>query len=151
MSEFSLDGGKTRIVTEQCFEIIKTKGRPSKKLNDLGCKIIEQLASFMCTEEEIAGFLGVSVELLKSEKNAQTFTECIKNGQEKGKASLRMHQFRLAKTNAAMAIFLGKQYLGQADNLGGEKENTTANELKIVVEKRIVDLTKDDDDDTDTV
>ena len=30
--------------------------------------------------------------------------------------SLRRAQFNLAKTNAAMAIFLGKNYLGQKDS-----------------------------------
>jgi hypothetical protein len=31
--------------------------------------------------------------------------------------SLRRTQFRLAEKSAAMAIFLGKQYLGQSDNV----------------------------------
>ena len=34
---------------------------------------------------------------------------------EKGKISLRRAQFRLAEKSAAMAIFLGKNYLGQRD------------------------------------
>lgn len=33
----------------------------------------------------------------------------------KGKISLRRHQMRLAEKNATMAIWLGKQYLGQTD------------------------------------
>ena len=33
----------------------------------------------------------------------------------KGKISLRRAQFRLAEHNAAMAIWLGKQYLGQRE------------------------------------
>lgn len=146
MAEFSLDGGKTRILTEQCFTEIKTKGRPRKKLNELGLKIVEQLASFMCTEEEIAGFLGVTVETLHNESNENSFLECIKNGQKKGKASLRMNQFRLSKTNAAMAIWLGKQYLGQTEPNANESGNGNANELRIVVEKKVVDLTKGEDD-----
>ena len=36
-------------------------------------------------------------------------------GKERGKASLRRVQFDLAKRNAAMAIFLGKNLLGQSD------------------------------------
>lgn len=123
MAEFSLDGGKTRILTEQCFSEIKTKGRPRKKLNELGLRIVEQLAGFMCTEEEIAGFLGVTVETLHNESNENAFLECIKNGQKKGKASLRMNQFRLSKTNSAMAIWLGKQYLGQTDSNAYESGN----------------------------
>lgn len=36
-----------------------------------------------------------------------------------GKMSLRRYQFELAKKNASMAIWLGKQYLGQSDNPQG--------------------------------
>lgn len=132
MAEFSLDGGKTRILTEQCFSKIKTKGRPRKKLNELGLRIVEQLAGFMCTEEEIAGFLGVTVETLHNESNEKSFLECIKNGQKKGKASLRANQFRLSKTNSAMAIWLGKQYLGQTEQNGAENGENGAG--KAVVE-----------------
>ena len=153
MAEFSLDGGKTRILTEQCFTEIKTKGRPRKKLNELGLKIVEQLASFMCTEEEIAGFLGVTVETLHNNSNETAFLECIKNGQKKGKASLRMNQFRLSKTNAAMAIWLGKQYLGQSDSFDAGNENDKEStikqheELKAALQERIIEGLNDDEQD----
>ena len=38
--------------------------------------------------------------------------------------SLRRKQWNLAKTNATMAIWLGKQYLGQKDNIDIKSENT---------------------------
>lgn len=151
MSEFSLDGGKTRILTEQCFSDIKTKGRPRKQLNELGMKIVEQLASFMCTEEEIAGFLGVAVETLHNESNEKTFSECIKKGMQKGKASLRMNQFRLSKTNATMAIWLGKQFLGQKEESDGttfeEKSTKQHEELKAALQERIIEGFNDDEQD----
>ena len=106
---------KSSILPEQCFDKIKTRGRPKLKLNDIGKEIVTKLAGFMCTEEEIASFLGVSVEQLKNDVNKDSFAECIKNGQRIGKVSLRQNQFNLSKTNASMAIFLGKQYLGQKD------------------------------------
>ena len=106
---------KSSILPEQCFDKIKTRGRPKLKLNDIGKEIVTKLAGFMCTEEEIASFLGVSVEQLKNDVNKDSFTECVKNGQRIGKVSLRQNQFNLSKTNASMAIFLGKQYLGQKD------------------------------------
>jgi hypothetical protein len=106
---------KSSILPEQCFDKIKTRGRPKLKLNDIGKEIVTKLAGFMCTEEEIASFLGVSVEQLKNDVNKGSFAECIKNGQRIGKVSLRQNQFNLSKTNASMAIFLGKQYLGQRD------------------------------------
>lgn len=127
MSNFSIDG-KTQYTTEQCFTLQKTRGRPRKVLNDLGKEIIRKLASFMCTEEEIAGFLGCTVEALKAPCNQADFLECLKVGRESGKTSLRMAQFKLAKSSSAMAIFLGKQYLGQKDNVEDEAEKTATNE-----------------------
>lgn len=41
--------------------------------------------------------------------------EAWENSKEIGKASLRRTQFKLAETNVAMAIWLGKQLLGQRD------------------------------------
>ena len=148
MASFSINGGKTNITTDECFSIVKTRGRPKKKLNRLGLEIVEKLAGYMCTEEEIAAFLGVSVETLKNDTNKDTFSECIKRGKECGKASLRMAQFKLSQKNAAMAIFLGKQYLGQTEPNANEFETTNgskANELRIVVEKKVIDLSKGED------
>lgn len=105
-----------KIKPELCFEKIPTRGRPKLKLNDNGENLIINLASYFCTEEEIAGCLGVTVETLKSKENEQTFLECLKKGQNVGKKSLRRVQWDIAKSgNAVMAIWLGKQYLGQVD------------------------------------
>ena len=45
-----------------------------------------------------------------------TFSEAYKTYSVDGKVSLRRMQFNLAKTSAAMAIFLGKNMLGQRDD-----------------------------------
>lgn len=73
---------------------------------------IEKLANIQCTQEEIASFIGVSVRTLQRDEE---FCRIYKKGQENGKMSLRRIQFDLAKRNTSMAIFLGKQYLGQRD------------------------------------
>ena len=46
-----------------------------------------------------------------------TFADTFKKYSSKGKVSLRAYQFALARKNAAMAIFLGKNYLGPTDNV----------------------------------
>lgn len=112
----SLDKG-TSIMPEQCFDKVPTKGRPRLKLNKLGIEIVTKLAGFMCTEEEIASFLDTTVETLHNKENYEAFLECIKNGNNIGKVSLRQSQFNLSKTNPTMAIWLGKQYLGQKDTI----------------------------------
>ena len=88
---------------------------------------VEKLCAIQCTEEEIAGVFGCCVDTLyewcKREYN-ETFSEVYKKYSADGKKSLRRYQFALAKTNATMAIWLGKQWLGQRDRVevdGGEK------------------------------
>ena len=45
-----------------------------------------------------------------------SFADTFKKYSAKGKTSLRRMQFKLAEKSAAMAIFLGKNYLGQSDS-----------------------------------
>ena len=112
------------------FQVIKTKGRPKLILNEQGCLTIEKLASLMCTDEEIASVLGVSVDTLTNRNNKKSFSERKEKGQLSGKASLRRLQFKIADGgNATMAIWLGKQYLGQTD-----KQETTLTDGNITFE-----------------
>lgn len=73
---------------------------------------VERLASIMATQEEIAHFLGCSVRTLQRDEE---FSHVYKRGLDKGKLSLRRKQFKMSDRNATMAIWLGKQYLGQTD------------------------------------
>ena len=96
-------------------------GRPKKEI-DYG--VVEKLANIQCTQEEIAGVLGISVRTLQRDEE---FCRIYKKGQENGKMSLRRIQFKLAEKNTSMAIFLGKQYLGQKDNPHEEGYNDEIN------------------------
>ena len=91
-------------------------GRPKKEIN---YKLAESLASIFCTQEEIASVLGVSSRTLLRDAE---FCRIYKKGQEMAKSSLRRIQWKHAEKSASMAIFLGKQYLGQKDNV--EVSNT---------------------------
>lgn len=105
------------MANELYFEKVKTRGRPKVVLNDKGKKTIEDLSTILCTDEEIASILGVSIETLQNKDNLETFLECKKKGNSQGKASLRREQYKLAmKGNCNMLIWLGKQYLGQKDH-----------------------------------
>ena len=88
------------------------KIRPDEKTLDT----IEGLAKIQCTQGEAAGVLGVTrqtfIAFLDRHPVARNRWEA---GLESGKASLRRNQFKMAQTNAAMAIWLGKQYLGQRE------------------------------------
>ena len=86
-------------------------GRPKIQID---YNTVEKLANIQCTQEEIASFLNISVRTLQRDEE---FCRIYKKGQENGKMSLRRIQYKLAEKNTSMAIFLGKQYLGQRDNV----------------------------------
>lgn len=70
----------------------------------------------MVTEKEAAGYFGIPLrafqEMLRIDVAAKRAWD---EGQQVGKVALRRKQYRLADKHPNMAIFLGKQYLGQQD------------------------------------
>lgn len=89
----------------------KKMGRPRIEV-DMG--MVERLAQIMCTEDEIAAVMDIDKSTLRRQP---TFDEVYKKGREVGKSSLRRTQWKIAQSNATMAIWLGKQYLGQTDKV----------------------------------
>lgn len=85
--------------------------RPKKEIDYTA---VEKLANIQCTQEEIASFLELSVRTLQRDEE---FCRIYKKGQDNGKMSLRRMQYKLADKNPTMAIWLGKQYLKQRDNI----------------------------------
>lgn len=99
-------------------------GRPSK-INKIDQEQFEKLCALQCTKEEIAGFFNVSPDSIENycaKFYGSTFSAVFAEKRCNGKISLRRAQFKLAEKNAAMAIFLGKNYLGQRDVI--EETNT---------------------------
>lgn len=91
-------------------------GRPLKEIR---WEQFEELCSLQCTQSEIASVLFVSHETLArrvQDHYEDTYQNVYKKYSEGGKSSLRRFQYNLAKKNTAMAIWLGKQWLGQKDN-----------------------------------
>lgn len=102
-------------------------GRPKKEIDK---NIFEKLCHIQCTQEEIADFFECSIDTLRrfcKKEYDKGFCEVYKKKSTGGKTSLRRIQFKLAERNASMAIWLGKQYLGQKDN---PIENTNNEEDK---------------------
>lgn len=99
-------------------------GRPKKEIDK---KIFENLCGLQCTLEEIAGVFDCSADTIErwcKREYRETFAEVYKKHSAKGKTSLRRIQFKLAEKSAAMAIFLGKNYLGQKDSIIETDEQT---------------------------
>ena len=102
--------------------------RPKKEID---YNAVEKLAMIMCTEKEIASFLDCSVRTLQRDEE---FCRIYKKGLDNAKISLRRKQFLLAENSTAMAIWLGKQYLGQYDKVENNNisENTPEININIV-------------------
>lgn len=91
------------------------RGRPQKEIDK---DQFEKLCEMQCTLDEITGFFRVADKTLENWCKLTyglNFYEVFKQKRQAGKISLRRTQFQLAKKSAAMAIFLGKNYLGQSD------------------------------------
>lgn len=91
------------------------RGRPRKEIDQ---KQFEAMCAIQATEEEICMVFNVSVNTLNKwcrKTYGNNFCKVFAQKKALGKMSLRRRQWDLAKRNATMAIFFGKQYLGQHD------------------------------------
>lgn len=119
----------------------KKMGRPRKAISQ---RQFEELCFIQCTEEEVMAVLGVTDKPLNRwcrETYGQTFSEVFREKRKYGKMSLRRMQWKLAEKNAAMAIFLGKNYLGQRDeravDLSGKVDVNPFGELTVEELRRL--------------
>lgn len=90
-------------------------GRPKKQINQ---KQFESLCGLQCTKDEICQVLDVTDKTLNNwckEVYGDTFSVVFDKKRSFGKVSLRRNQWKMAENNVTMAIWLGKQYLGQTD------------------------------------
>jgi len=97
----------------------KPTGNPTgRPLKDFDKKTFESLCHVWCTWDEIENILQGERETICKwclRTYGEPFSVIYKKYSDGGKASLRRNQLHLSKTNAAMAIWLGKQKLGQRD------------------------------------
>lgn len=108
-------------------------GRPKIKINK---EAFENLCGMLCTLNEIAGFFNCSPDTIErwcKREYEVTFAEIYKKLSAKGKISIRRNQLKLSEKSAAMAIFLGKQYLNQSDFVDNPNDNGI--KIRIIKEK----------------
>ena len=84
--------------------------RPQRQFTDEEVARITDMALNNCHFETIAMTLGIAVNTLK-----RRYGRYIKQKRAEGRTILRQRQVNLSKTQAAMAIFLGKNELNQTD------------------------------------
>ena len=94
--------------------------RPKKY--DINGEEVQKLASYGCTNKEIADFYGCSADLIE-----KSYSEYLTKGRAEMKMRLRQLQWKSAeKGNVVMQIWLGKQILGQSENIITEDDEPLA-------------------------
>jgi hypothetical protein len=79
---------------------------------------LEKLAAMQCTDEEIAAWFGVTTRTIERRRKVRRFNEVMERGKAKGRVSVRRMQLKLLEQgNATMGVWLGKQVLGQTDQV----------------------------------
>lgn len=114
--------------------------RPRKEIDS---EQFEKLCALQCTLKEIANWFKCSEDTIENwckrtytDEDGQPmgFSDAYKNYSVDGKISLRRFQFKMAERNPSMAIWLGKQWLGQRDNMDMNLETTDSKEVEALNE-----------------
>jgi hypothetical protein len=110
-----------------------TNARRLRALGDIQATVSECAAVLGCAKSTLAAYFNAHEE-------ARTAYE---DGKLAGLVSLRRKQFAMAEKNVAMAIWLGKQFLGQREPVqqvehgdAGEFDRMTTQELRSVHRQR---------------
>lgn len=105
----------------------KTNNKMGRPLINIDKEIFEKLCHMQCTQEEIAAFFSCNIDTLcdwcKREYD-MTFSDTFQQKRKGGHISLRRKQWNLVDNSYAMAIWLGKQYLGQTDSGPVDQQDT---------------------------
>jgi hypothetical protein len=79
---------------------------------------LEKLCGLQCTNEEIAAWFGVTTGMIERRRKVRKFADVMDRGKAKGRISVRRQQMKLLEAgNATMGVWLGKNILGQADEV----------------------------------
>lgn len=111
-------------------------GRPlALNADEATLKTIKGLGQIQATSKECAAVLGVTEPtwIAFRKRHDPLIDETLDAGRGEGLASLRRRQFKMAETNPSMAIWLGKQYLGQHDK--SELMGKDGSDLQVVIKR----------------
>ena len=108
---------------------VKKVGRPRLNIDP---EQVTRLARLHCTMQEMADFFGCHRETLR-----ENFSPQIDKGRSEGNISLRRKQWQMAveKGNVVMLIWLGKQMLGQRNEILESDNNAPLPIYDIVEDK----------------
>ena len=121
-------------------QVIDKGGRPPFEFTPKVLQQIHDLASYMCTKEEVANIIGCHRTTLYRNEQA---LEAYNKGVNVAKQKIRKTQFDIAtKLNSSiMAMWLGKVYLGQSDKVQNTDDNVPLPIYDIVDDqKEVIEL-----------
>jgi hypothetical protein len=79
---------------------------------------LEKLCGLQCTDEELAAWFNVTTRTIERKRKKKSFAEVMARGKAKGRISVRRQQMKLLEAgNATMGVWLGKNILGQTDEV----------------------------------
>ncbi len=98
---------------------------PAKR-EDITEEAVQRLASYGCTQEEIADYFDTSRSVITAR-----FGQALKLGRANVRKNVRMWQIRRARKGSdKMLIHLGQQYCGQSQKI--EQTNTEGPQVKLI-------------------
>ena len=110
-------------------------GAPTRRRKGIGAIDLielEKLCTLQCSDREIAAWFGVTETVIQRWRKRRSFRQATERGRAKGKVFVRRAQMQmLEKGNPTMAIWLGKQILGQ-----GERVETTDQPIPVIIMPR---------------
>ncbi len=125
------------------------RAKPGPKRIELDWEQFDKLCELQCTLTEIASWFNCSPDTIENRCNqdkGMRFSEYFEQKRGKGKIALRRMQMQLAKNNAAMAIFLGKNWLNQTDKWEQSLTVKESNEEARAIAKQFLGLVKSTSD-----
>ncbi len=139
-----LEGDEAPAKAPRMVDLARGRGQPRKidPEAEETWRLLGFLGGMQCTIEEVAGAFGVHADTVQSFfRDFPQAREVFNLGKQQGRASLRVSQFKLARTNAALAIWLGKQHLGQKDfPMTGEPAGATdPNDARSKLQRKLSD------------
>lgn len=110
--------GTHGLTTARYFERVRWKAGTILKLTDEGIAQLITMYSYGSQQDECAANLGVSVDVLQNEANADADRHAREVGYAYWRQEIRgVQRHILREGDTKMAIWLGKQYLGQQDRM----------------------------------
>ena len=123
-----------------------TTSKRGRKPVQINLVELEKLAAMDCTDEEIAGWFEVSTRTIESRRKRPEFAAAIARGRARGRISLRRKQFQILEAgNPTMAVWLGKQILGQRDVVTNEHTGPGGGPIQVVAAKPDLSRLSDQD------